>query len=107
MPWVKQRVLKRLDKVSCAVIGQVGLRLLRIKKKRKRMKEWIGRREKLGASTSLLRELAAEDASRNVIVLRMELSKWEELLEMITDSDYYYYYSFLSTKTKENNVAAK
>ena len=48
------------------------------------LKEWIARREKLGASTNLLRELAAEYPADYMNVLRISSVKFEELLDMIT-----------------------
>jgi len=57
---------------------------LELKRKRKWVREWIARREKLGASTNLLRELAAEDPTGYMNVLRINSVKFEELLDMIT-----------------------
>ena len=53
-------------------------------KKKKWIREWITRREKLGASTNLLRELAAEDPTGYMNGLRISSVKFEELLDIIT-----------------------
>jgi hypothetical protein len=58
--------------------------LKRKKKKRKRrwVKKWICRRNLIGASNTLLIELAEEDPSEYRIHIRMSPKKFYELLDM-------------------------
>jgi len=61
---------------------------LKKKEKRKRqrniwVKQWIGRREMYGASSSLLKELKDEDASAYRNILRLDCTHFEDLLKMV------------------------
>lgn len=47
------------------------------------MRPWIARRNLLGASNTLLRELAVEDPDSYCNHLRMDESKFEELLLLV------------------------
>lgn len=56
------------------------------RKRRVWTREWIKRRDNLGASTVLLREIANEDPSTYKNHLRMSIGLFEELLEKIKGS---------------------
>lgn len=82
-------ILRQLIRLACAQLAEQMLNDIKnrsrpIRKKRKWVREWIGRREKLGASTTLLRELVAEDPNAYRNILRLTQVKFDELLEMIT-----------------------
>ena len=53
------------------------------RKKRLWVRDWIGRRDSQGASTLLLKELAAEDVNEYKICLRMTPEKFDALLDMV------------------------
>ncbi|EFN85844.1 hypothetical protein EAI_12495, partial [Harpegnathos saltator] len=53
------------------------------KKKRMRVRKWIGRRLTHGASNNLFKELALEDSSAYRKVLRLTCEKFEELLKKV------------------------
>ncbi|PNF22512.1 hypothetical protein B7P43_G14377 [Cryptotermes secundus] len=57
---------------------------LRRRKKRKWVLDWIRRRDQLGASARLMRELAEEDPKGYRNIMRMAEVKFEELLEMVS-----------------------
>jgi hypothetical protein len=52
-------------------------------KKRLWVRDWIRRRDSRGASTLLLKELAAEDVNEYKICLRMTPEKFDALLGMV------------------------
>ena len=52
------------------------------RKKRLWVRDWIGRRDSRGASTLLLKELAAEDVNEYKMCLRMTPEKFDTLLGM-------------------------
>ena len=60
------------------------LKELEAEKPRMWVKKWVARREKLGVSNNLLKEMALKDAGVYRNVLRIGLEKFEELLSMIT-----------------------
>jgi hypothetical protein len=55
----------------------------RNRKKRLWVRDWTGRRDSLGASTLLLKELAAEDVNEYKICLRMTPEKFDAILVMV------------------------
>lgn len=57
---------------------------LKRKKRSVWVRKWIRRREHLGASNTLLRELAVEDTTEYFKFLRMEPIKFDQLLTKIT-----------------------
>ena len=57
---------------------------LRRRKKRKWVLDWIRRRDRLGASASLMRELAEENPKGYRNIMRMAEVKFQELLEMVS-----------------------
>ena len=83
MPPVQRRVVNRLIRFACTEISQEILNELESKKKRKWVKAWVARRGKFGASDNLLRELAIEDPASYMNVLRMDKTKFEELLVLV------------------------
>lgn len=57
---------------------------IRNKKKRSWVREWIKRRDRLGASGTLIRELAVEDPKSYYNIMRMSVKKFDELLTLVT-----------------------
>ena len=53
------------------------------RKKRLWVRDWIGRRDSRGASTLLLKELAAEGVNEYKMCLRMTAKKFDTLLGMV------------------------
>ena len=84
MPKERRQVINRLVQLACAEISQEILKELEAEKPRMWVKKWVARREKLGSSNNLLKEMALEDAGVYRNVLRIGLEKFEELLSMIT-----------------------
>lgn len=53
------------------------------KKKRIWVRDWIAKREKYGASSTLLKELKDEDTAAYRILLRMDVVQFDNLLQMV------------------------
>ena len=79
----QRKVINRLVREACAEIGEEILKEVEGEKERKWVKKWVARREKYGASNTLLRELAAEDPRMYKNVLRMNSDRFDMLLEMV------------------------
>ncbi|XP_017476301.1 PREDICTED: uncharacterized protein LOC108366407 [Rhagoletis zephyria] len=70
-----------IEIVSAAIIKELLTNLKRKCKRKKR--KWIGRREALGASSNLYRELEHEDADFFKLCLRMTTQQFDFLLEKV------------------------
>lgn len=79
---VKKRCLKICD-VLLSEINEI-IEDEENRRKRKWVHNWIGRRDALGASALLLKELAAEDIKEYTRCLRMTPEIFKNLLAMIT-----------------------
>lgn len=53
------------------------------KKKRIWVRDWIARREKYGASSTLIKELKEEDTAAYRNLLRMDVDQFDSLLQMV------------------------
>ena len=83
MPKTQRKVINRLVREACAEVGEEILKEVEGEKERKWVKKWVARREKYGASNTLLRELATEDPRMYKNVLRMNSDRFDMLLEMV------------------------
>lgn len=80
---VRRDVLLRILRAG---VHETCLELVRRTKRRRScwVRKWIERRARMGASSNLLRELAAEDPKSYLNMMRMSEVKFDELLDMIT-----------------------
>jgi hypothetical protein len=53
------------------------------KKRGRKCRNWIARRESLGASNCLFRELSSEDPQEYIKHMRMSVEKFDELLQLV------------------------
>ena len=85
--WRRQRLAlqKCLKRVYDVLLNEVSDMIEEEQNRKKRMwvRDWIGRRDSRGASTLLLKELAAEDVNEYKICLRMTPEKFDALLDMV------------------------
>ena len=70
-------------RLACTEIQKDMLIKLQNQRPRRWVRDWVGRRGGLGASNTLLRELAEEDPDEYRNAIRMDTSKFEELLSMV------------------------
>lgn len=77
---INRNVLRQVLRMG---VKELCERELRKKRRTLWIRKWINRREELGASNTLLRELAAEDVSEYFKFMRMNSLKFEELLELV------------------------
>ena len=77
---INQNVLRHILR-----LGVKELCEKKLKKKRRTLwvRNWINRREELGASSTLVRELVVEDPQEYFKFMRMSELKFEELLELV------------------------
>jgi len=82
--WRRQRLAlkKCLTRVYYVLLDEVSdmIEEEQSSKKRLLVRDWIGRRDSRGASTLLLKELAAEDVNEYKMCLRMTPEKFDTLL---------------------------
>lgn len=85
----KRKIVKkcaiRIFRVLCEELSDV-IEAEENKTKREWVRKWVGRREKLGVSALLLKELAVEDATEYRRFLRMTPGNFEDLLRMVSPS---------------------
>jgi hypothetical protein len=76
---------KAFDKIYDVLLDEVSDMIEEEQNGKKRLwvRDWIGRRDRRGASTLLLKELVAEDVSEYKICLRMTPEKFDALLDMV------------------------
>lgn len=67
---------------ECVVVLSEELQSI-LRRSRVWVKNWVGRRDELGATATLFRELATEDPLDFKRHLRMSVEKFEELLQMV------------------------
>ena len=79
--WRRQRLAlkKCLTRVYCVLLDEVSDMIEEEQSRKKRLwvRDWIGRRDSRGASTLLLKELAAEDVNEYKMCLRMTPEKFD------------------------------
>lgn len=78
---VSREVLRRVLNIG---IKELCEQMLKRKKRRWWVRSWILRRNDLGASARLFKELELEDPSSYANILRMSVPKFKELLELVT-----------------------
>lgn len=79
-----RKKLRQLIRIQLDEITDNLLVLTSNKKKRKWVRSWIERRNQLGASSKLIKELNAEDPCSFFNILRMDSQKFEQLLELVS-----------------------
>lgn len=79
----RHRVNKLIKLIVMAILEEVDEEICVIKKKKLWVRKWIDRREKLGATNCLLKELALEDPKEYFDSLRMSESCVNFLLTKI------------------------
>ena len=57
-----------------------------MKKKCMWVREWIGRRDKLGSSATLLRELAIDDFQSYRNIMRLAITKFQVFLDLVSQN---------------------
>nr|XP_022911187.1 protein ALP1-like [Onthophagus taurus] len=85
-PKISKEVLHGCALVLGAVLQEELKNTICEKRKRKWVREWISRRDKLGASCTLLKELAEEDSTAYRNSLRISTTNFNKLLQMVEDS---------------------
>ena len=80
---IRRQAINRVLRLACTEIQKDMLIKLQKQRPRRWVRDWVGRRGGLGASNTLLRELAEEDPAEYRNALRMDTSKFEELLSMV------------------------
>ena len=80
---IRRQAINRVSWLACTEIQKDMLIKLQNQRPRRWVRDWVGRRGGLGASNTLLRELAEEDPAEYRNALRMDTSKFEELLSMV------------------------
>ncbi|PNF36794.1 hypothetical protein B7P43_G09633 [Cryptotermes secundus] len=81
---IRREALRNLLHMGVRQLCEEMVEQLRRRKKRKWVLDWIRRKDRLGASACLMRELAEEDPKGYRNIMRMAEVKFEELLEMVS-----------------------
>lgn len=80
----RRETLRRVLSICVKELCDELVNKLRNKRKRQWVREWIRRRDRLGASATLLKELASEDPQSYYNIMRLTVPKFEELLKMVS-----------------------
>lgn len=83
---ISKQVLRGCVLVLGAIVQEELKNTICRKQKKKWVREWISRRDKLGASCTLLKELAEEDPTAYRNSLRISTTKFNTLLQMVENS---------------------
>lgn len=81
---INRQTLRRLLLIGVREVCEEFISSLKNKKKRKWVREWIGRRGTFGASATLMKELATEDPRSYCNIMRLTVAKFNELLDLVT-----------------------